>query len=644
MEEELIPIRRTSRLALAHSFTLILALLVADLALEKAALAQVNPSWTSTGSLNIPRSDHTATLLSNGEVLVAGGFWDTIGFHETAELYDPAAGTWNLTGSLNEFRSDHTATLLPNSKVLVAGGATVWNLPVKSAELYDSGRGTWSSTGSLMQARYGHTATLLSNSMVLVAGGASDNEDPPSALRSTELYEPATGTWSGTGNLNTERYQHTATLLPNGKVLVAGGYNPSSLSLNTAELYDPATGRWSGTGSLNTDRTNHTATLLADGKVLVAGGYNVVGNRFITLNSAELYDPVTGTWSVTGSLNIARSDHSAALLSNGKVLVAAGQIFASWPLITLNSAELYDPATGTWSVTANLGTPRRAHTATLLPNGKVLVAGGDNEGALAAAELYDFPSNPLIAAVLPSSRSVQIGTPATAFATIINAGQETATGCAISPITNIPATFNYQTTSLATNQITGSPNTPVDILAGAAQSFVLALTPTAAIAPTDIQLSFDCANTEPAPVISGLNTLLFSASSSPTPDMMALAATLTGDGIVNIPGSNGTGVFTVATVNLGAGDNLFVSADTGSAILPVNIFICQTDPQTGACFSPPATSVTTTILSNQTPTFGVFVAAAGNVSFDPGTNRIFVRFKDSGNITRGSTSVAVRTQ
>jgi hypothetical protein len=177
-----------------------------------------------------------------------------------------------------------------------------------------------------------------------------------------------------------------------------------------------------------------------------------------------------------------------------------------------------------------------------------------------------------------------VGTPVTAFATIINTDLNMSTGCAISPLTSIPATFTYQTTSPATNQVTNSPNTPVDIPSGAAQSFVFALTPTAPIAPTDMRLSFECANTDPAPIVSGLNTFLFSASASPIPDLMALVATLTNDGIVNIPGTNATGVFAVATVNMGSGDNFTVSADTGGAILPVNIFICQTDPQTGACF------------------------------------------------------------
>jgi hypothetical protein len=138
--------------------------------------------------------------------------------------------------------------------------------------------------------------------------------------------------------------------------------------------------------------------------------------------------------------------------------------------------------------------------------------------------------------------------------------------------------------------------------------------------------------------------LLFSVSATPTPDIMALVATLSGDGIVNIPGTNGTGIFAVATVNMGSGDTITVLADTGGAILPVNILLCQTDPQTSVCLSPPDISVPTTILSNETPTFGIFVAGAGDVAFVPETNRIFVRFKDSGGVTRGLTSVAVRTQ
>lgn len=250
----------------------------------------------------------------------------------------------------------------------------------------------------------------------------------------------------------------------------------------------------------------------------------------------------------------------------------------------------------------------------------------------------------LVSAILPSSRSVQLGASATAFATIINLGPGTAFMCGIAPMTNVPASFGYQPTDPATNAVIGSPNTPVSISARLAQSFVFAITPSAPIAPTDVQFGFDCANTNPASITVGLNTLLFSASDTPVPDIVALAATLNNDGIVNILGANGTGVFATATVNLGAAATIIASADTGGASLPVNISICQTDPAMGQCISALGSNVTTTINPNATPTFGIFVQGNGTVPFDPAMNRIFVRFRDTGGVTRGSTSVAVRTQ
>ena len=173
---------------------------------------------------------------------------------------------------------------------------------------------------------------------------------------------------------------------------------------------------------------------------------------------------------------------------------------------------------------------------------------------------------------------------------------------------------------------------------------MFALTPSATIAPTDVQLDFDCTNLNPASFMPGLNTFLFSASNTPVPDIVALAATTSNDGILNIPGTNGAGALAVATVNVGASGGITATADTGGASIPVNLFICQTNPGTGDCLAPPASSVTTTINASATPTFGIFVQGSGNVPFDPALNRIFVRFKDSGGVTRGSTSVAVRTQ
>jgi N-acetylneuraminic acid mutarotase len=246
------------------------------------------------------------------------------------------------------------------------------------ASLPASAADTFSPTGSMTVARAYHTSTLLPTGKVLVAGG--DNSSFGN-LASAELHDPATGTWSATGSLSESRSNHTATLLPNGKVLVAGGYGGSGL-LGSAELYDPATGTWNAAGSIGTARVDHTATLLPNGKLLVAGGGNNAG---IAYSNAMLYDPSTGTWSATGSLTIGRYGHTATPLPNGQVLVAGGLGNS----VTPDSAELYDPATGTWSTTGALATARAYHTATLLPDGKVLVVGGQNSGFYTSAELYD---------------------------------------------------------------------------------------------------------------------------------------------------------------------------------------------------------------------------------------------------------------
>jgi hypothetical protein len=158
-----------------------------------------------------------------------------------------------------------------------------------------------------------------------------------------------------------------------------------------------------------------------------------------------------------------------------------------------------------------------------------------------------------------------------------------------------------------------------------------------------VELSFDCSNTSPALVTAGLNTLLLSASATPVPDIVALVATPSGDGIVDVPGTNGSNAFAVATVNVGSADTITASA-APSVILPLFLSICETNPATGACLSAPATSVTTPIKTGAIPTFSIFVTGTGMVPFDPASNRIFVRFKDAGGVTRGSPSVAVRTQ
>jgi hypothetical protein len=252
-------------------------------------------------------------------------------------------------------------------------------------------------------------------------------------------------------------------------------------------------------------------------------------------------------------------------------------------------------------------------------------------------------TSPLVAAVLPESRSVEVGATATAFATIINGGGSAAPACAIAPIGGLPLSFVYQTTNPATNALTGSANTPADIAAGQSQSFVIGLTPSSAFTATTIDFSFACSNIMQAPIETGVNTLLLSASTSPVPDIVALAASAD-PGYVDIPSATGTGVFAAATINLGADATITAAANTGSATLPVSLTLCQTDPTSGQCLASPSATVTTDIQPNATPTFGIFVTGSGTVANSPGTNRVFVTFTDSGGIVRGETSVAVRTQ
>lgn len=345
-------------------------------------------TWSFTGSMRQARIYSTATLLPNGQVLIAGGYHRGL-IVGVAELYNPATGTFTTTGSLNTARYSHSATLLNNGKVLIAGGQNSGSLA--SAELYDPATGQFTVTGSLSCA-CGRESALLPDGKVLFSGGF----DGSVALATAEIYNPATGTFSPTGNLRVARAGPSATLLTTGKVLVAGGvfftgtppYNLIANYLASAELYDPTTGTFALTGSLKTARSGNTATVLADGRVLMAAGENNGANGGY-LGSAEIYTPSTGKFTATGNLNTARFLHTAHLLASGQVLIVAGNLHGS-----IASAELYNPATGTFTNTASLNTPRQGHASVLLPNGQVLAAGGyesqlgNHLGILASAELF----------------------------------------------------------------------------------------------------------------------------------------------------------------------------------------------------------------------------------------------------------------
>jgi hypothetical protein len=352
--------------------------------------------FTPTGSLNEARGLHTATLLPDNKVLVAYGSNSSSYIAATGyvglssiEVYDPGTGAFTeIVGESGAGTFGHTATLLPNGKVLLAGGFVndVWaygsSVSSNETSLYDSATGEFSATANMTASRGDHTATLLANGKVLIAGGA-DQDQTGTGLASAELYDPNTGAFTPTGSMAVGRFLHTATLLQNGKVLIVGGaLTSTSDPVATAEVYDPSTGIFTMTGAMATAREQHTATLLADGRVLIVGGATSTGTGDLRpTTTVEVYNPSSGSFSLTGSMAEARTFHTATLLTNGQVLVAGGGEENS-------SAEVYDPATGSFSFTGEMEIGRSGHTATLLSNGSVLVAGGGIFAGLASAELY----------------------------------------------------------------------------------------------------------------------------------------------------------------------------------------------------------------------------------------------------------------
>jgi MYXO-CTERM domain-containing protein len=531
----------------------------------------VDPGWSSASSMATRRYSHTATLLPSGKVLVTGGYGG--GIHlATAELYDPATNTWSAAGSLATARSGHTATLLPSGKVLVTGGGN--SIILNSAELYDPATNAWSAAASLATARAAHTATLLSSGKVLVAGGTGSTGYGITAT--AELYDPATNVWSTAGSLATARNYPTATLLPSGKVLVAGGYGAST----SAELYDPGTNTWNAAADLVRARDYHTATLLPSGKVLVTGTYGSVvptgaelydpatntwstaaslataraypsatllpsgkvlvvggtghgapdGSPYSPPSTAELYDPATNTWSAGGSLGEDRYLHTATLLPSGKVLIISGRGFYGYP----PTDELYDPGTSTWSTAENLSAARQDHTATLLPSGKVLVTGGfDGTGVLASAELYDPATNTWSAAgSLATARRSHKAILLPSGKVLVTSGS-TSSGRTASVELYDPATNTWS----AAGSLGSARTRPMATLLHSGKVLVVGGTGTIGVPYTSAELYDPETNTR-----SSAGSLA-SARIHPT-------ATLLPSGKVLVTGGNGTGGVTFATAEL----------------------------------------------------------------------------------------------
>ena len=346
-------------------------------------------TWSEMPSLATIRGTATASVLADGRVLAAGGGVGAIALN-AAEVYDPAADRWNEAVRLTSARRGHQAVVLDDGRVLVAGGLAEGR-PLGLAEIYDPATSDWQPTASMTVPRLGHSLTLLADGRVLAAGGSALDAEEGTAggqtLRteaSTEIYDPETASWAVAGSMSSPRFEHTATLLEDSRVLMAGGLGPAGESaeltpLRSTEIYDPAADAFVRSTDLGESRTNHTATLIGNGGVLVAGGAGGE-NGDVSLASAEVLNPRQATWTSVGSLAQPRTGHTATRLDDGRVLVAGGEAARRGSRRSLTSAEVFVPEGGTggeWRSAGEMSCPRSEQAAVLLDDGSVLVVAGD---------------------------------------------------------------------------------------------------------------------------------------------------------------------------------------------------------------------------------------------------------------------------
>ena len=266
----------------------------------------------------------------------------------------------------------------------------------------------------------------------------------------------------------------------------------------------------------------------------------------------------------------------------------------------------------------------------------------DNVVLVTSTTAFETTTAPLTA-VLPGSRAVPVDATATGFTSVVNPSGNALASCRLRPVTAIAGTFTYRATDPATNEAVGLNDPRFDVAAGSTATFVFAITPSAPFDTLSIELDVDCGNAPGTAPLPGVNTFDLSATDGPAPDVIALAATPGNTGITELPDSAGSSAFSVASINVGSAGTVVVSADTGGAELPIDVFLCATDPATAQCNAAPASAVTQSVANLEASTFSVFVTGRGAVAFDPAANRVFVRFQSESGAGRGSTSVAVRT-
>jgi N-acetylneuraminic acid mutarotase len=468
------------------------------------ASAQAAGGFVATGSLVTPVSHATATLLSNGEVLVAGGQDSAGGALGSAELYNPSSGAWTPTASMPVPVTDATATLLANGEVLVAGGLTESAsalVPTTASQLYDPVTGQWSLTpGQLQQATFDASAALLGSGDVLYVGGLPSTSPAANAVTTAESYDPFTGVWSLASSLPTGVAGAEAASLSNGEVLLAGGETGASGTVtNAAEVYSATSNAWSPVAAMPVGVAYAATTKLSSGEVLVAGGETTPEGALTA--ATQVFNPSSGSWQTASGLPASSFGATATLLGSGEVLYAGGLTSTTGSGGPIAAAEVYNPSNGTWTMTGSLLVAEGFGTATLLGNGDVLIAGGQAAaGPTAEAELYVptlAPGAPAITS--PSIFDVVAGS--------FNTFTVTTTGTPAPTITEsgaLPPGMNFTYNGNGTATISGTPP------ASAVGSYVVTLSASNGVGAPAVQ-QFDV-TVESAPVVVSAPRFTSSAS------------------------------------------------------------------------------------------------------------------------------------
>jgi hypothetical protein len=355
-----------------------------------ASLTPISVESDSLGAMHHSRVYHSATLLPDGRVLVAGGMDEGFNPLRTSEMFDPETNRWTEAGKMTESRTEHSAALLKDGRVIVTGGMNEKLQIIGTTEIFDPETGKWSEYTSMRTVRRGHFTLSLPDGRVAVVGGVGQtlgglgilaNISAVGALLSTEVYDPETDTWSQASDMREGHSGGLAVVLKDGRVLVAGGYNQAE-GLASSEVFDPNIGEWMRTASMARKTFANTATVLFDGTVLFTGGFGMSRAKGGITPGSEVFNPKTNEWRKAPDTVHGRMGHTSTLLADGRVITIGGST-AEGPA---NTAEYMEPETWSWSEITPMSVERSQHTATLLNDGRILVAGGSIQRTV---ELYD---------------------------------------------------------------------------------------------------------------------------------------------------------------------------------------------------------------------------------------------------------------